>query len=70
MRLSTFWWVTQFGTLPVGLVIVNAGKQLGQVRSPRDVFTPPVLLSFALLALAPLVLRWTLRSFLKPKETP
>jgi uncharacterized membrane protein YdjX (TVP38/TMEM64 family) len=70
MRLSTFWWVTQLGMLPIGLVILHAGTQLGSVRSPGDVFTPPVLLSFALLAVVPLLLRWALRSFLKPKATP
>ena len=51
----TFAWVSQVGMLLGTLVFVNAGTELAAVASPADVLSPRLLLSFALLGLAPLV---------------
>jgi uncharacterized membrane protein YdjX (TVP38/TMEM64 family) len=67
MRLRTFWWVSQLGMLPATVVYVYAGRQLGNIESPGDVFSWPVLLSLALLGVTPLLLRWGLRLFRGPK---
>jgi uncharacterized membrane protein YdjX (TVP38/TMEM64 family) len=61
MRLWTFWWVSQLGMLPGTIVYINAGAHLRDITGPRDVFTWPVLLSFALLGVLPLALRLLLR---------
>jgi uncharacterized membrane protein YdjX (TVP38/TMEM64 family) len=61
MRLRTFWWVSQLGMLPATFVIVNAGRELRNIATPRDALSPSVLLSLSLLALVPLLLRWALR---------
>ena len=51
----TFAWVSQVGMLLGTLVFVNAGTELAAVASPADVLSPRLLLSFALLGLAPLI---------------
>ena len=51
----TFAWVSQVGMLLGTLVFVNAGTELAAVASTADVLSPRLLLSFALLGLAPLV---------------
>lgn len=51
------------GMLPATAVYVNAGKELGDVQSPADVFTGRVVGAFALLALLPLAARYLVRRF-------
>ena len=57
MRTSTYAWVSQLGMLPGTIAYVNAGTQLGQVDSLRDVLSPGLLGSFVLLGVLPLVLK-------------
>lgn len=59
IKTRSFYWVSQLGMLPVTIVIVNAGRQLGQINSPAEIMSPQLLLSFVLLGLTPLVLRKT-----------
>jgi len=54
MKTFTFYWVSQVGMLAGTAVFVNAGRQLGEIRSPGDVLSWDLLLSFALLGLFPL----------------
>lgn len=61
IRVSTFWWVSQVGMLPVTLVYVNAGTQLSQVSSLSGWLSPSLLGAFALLAVLP----WLSRGILK-----
>ena len=51
----TFYWVSQLGMLPVTVIYVNAGTQLAQIRSTRDILSPGVALSLALLGVFPLI---------------
>ena len=55
IRARTFYWVSQLGMLPSALVFINAGTQLARIHNPSDVFSPSVMLSFALLGLFPLL---------------
>ena len=57
MRASTFYWVSQVGMLAGTAVFVNAGKQLGEIRSPGDILSLDLLLSFALLGVFPLLVK-------------
>jgi uncharacterized membrane protein YdjX (TVP38/TMEM64 family) len=57
LPVRTFWWVSQIGMLPATVIYVNAGKQLGSITSPRDILTWPLLVSLALLGIAPLLFR-------------
>jgi pyruvate/2-oxoglutarate dehydrogenase complex dihydrolipoamide dehydrogenase (E3) component len=57
LRTRTFYLASQLGMLVGTAVYVNAGIQLGNLRSLSDVASPALLGSFALLGLFPLVLR-------------
>jgi len=58
LRPLTFFWVSQIGMLPAIIAYVNAGLQLGHVRSMSGILSPQVLLSFAALGLLPLGARY------------
>ncbi len=53
--LRTFYWVSQLGMLPGTFVYVNAGSELGRLSSTGEIFSPRLLLAFALLGLLPLI---------------
>jgi uncharacterized membrane protein YdjX (TVP38/TMEM64 family) len=57
MRLGTFWWVSQLGMLPISFAFVNAGAQMQQLESPRDILSPGMIIAFTLIGLVPLLLR-------------
>ena len=63
MRAGTFYWVSQAGMLPGTLAYVNAGTQLARIDSLRDVLSPTLLLSFALLGILPLAGRRIVERF-------
>ncbi|MEZ5573451.1 MAG: FAD-dependent oxidoreductase [Halioglobus sp.] len=75
IRTWPFYWVSQLGMLPGTAVYVNAGTQLGQLQSSSGIISMPLLGSFALLALFPLLARWLLaivqrRRVLAPYSKP
>lgn len=51
----TYYWVSQIGMLAGTFVYVNAGVQLAQIDSLKDIISPALLGSFALLAVFPLI---------------
>ena len=53
IRLWTYAWVSQVGMLLGTIVYVNAGTQLAQIDSLAGIASPAVLVSFALLGIAP-----------------
>jgi uncharacterized membrane protein YdjX (TVP38/TMEM64 family) len=55
MRLSTYVLATAIGIIPGSFVFSNAGKQLGNINSVKDVASPMVLEAFALLGVLALV---------------
>jgi uncharacterized membrane protein YdjX (TVP38/TMEM64 family) len=57
LRTRTFTWVSQLGMLPGTAVYVNAGTQLGRIERLADIFSPELILAFALLGLFPLIAR-------------
>ena len=58
-----YWWVSQLGMLPGAVVFLNAGHQLGQIASLRDILSPGVVFAFTLLGLLPLITRWLFARF-------
>ncbi|WP_259702691.1 MULTISPECIES: TVP38/TMEM64 family protein [unclassified Synechococcus] len=60
IRTLSFYVTSQIGMLPGTLVYVNAGTQLGQLRSLEGILTPPLLLSLALLGVFPWIARLAL----------
>lgn len=69
MRTWTFYWVSQLGMLAGTLVYVNAGTQLAQLSSPAGILSAPVLASFVLLGLFPLVAKKVLAAITSRKTT-
>lgn len=53
----TFYWVSQLGMLPLTVVYVNAGVQLGQLRALSDIASPTLIASLAGMGLMPLLLQ-------------
>lgn len=63
LGVARYWWVSQVGMLPGAIVYLNAGHQLGQIASVRDILSPGVVFAFTLLGLLPLIIRWLLARF-------
>ena len=57
IRAWTFYWVSQLGMLAGTAVYVNAGTQLAGLDSLSGIVSPPLLASFALLAVFPWIAR-------------
>jgi uncharacterized membrane protein YdjX (TVP38/TMEM64 family) len=57
MPLSRFYWVSQIGMLPGTMVYVNAGKELAKIESIKGIFSPSLIISFALLGIFPIAVK-------------
>lgn len=60
IALTRYYWVSQLGMLPGTAVYINAGTQLAQIDSLSGIISPAVLLSFVLLGLFPLLMKWVM----------
>jgi uncharacterized membrane protein YdjX (TVP38/TMEM64 family) len=61
MPLRVFAPVSFVGLLPITFLYVQAGDQLSAIETPGDIYSPRLIVTFALLALVPLVARSLLR---------
>ena len=61
IRTWKFIWVSWFGMLPVGFLYANAGTEIRQIQSPKDVLSPSLIMSLAAVGLFPLLVRFALR---------
>ncbi len=77
IKVRTYFWVSQLGMLAGTLVYVNAGTELAKLDSLSGILTPPLLLSFVLLGVFPILAkkdvtalqaRRALSHFEKPKQ--
>ena len=57
LRAWTFFWVGWLGRVPMVLFYTLAGVQIAKIKSVDEILSAPVLISFALLALAPWILK-------------
>jgi uncharacterized membrane protein YdjX (TVP38/TMEM64 family) len=57
MSLFKFYWVSQIGMLPGTMVFVNAGKELAKIESIKGIFSPSLIISFALIGIFPLAVK-------------
>lgn len=57
IKTSHFYFFSQLAMLPGTLVFVNAGTQLAKLTSIQGIFSPQLLLSFALLGLFPFIVK-------------
>jgi uncharacterized membrane protein YdjX (TVP38/TMEM64 family) len=68
MPLSRFYWVSQIGMLPGTMVYVNAGKELAKIESVKGIFSPSLIISFALLGIFPIAVKKLVAFYRKRKE--
>lgn len=61
MRLRTFFLVGLVGMAPGALVLTNAGRELSQIKSLEDLFSPTIVLSLLAVAALPWVLKLVMR---------
>lgn len=57
MRTLVFYCATQLGMLPITFILVNAGDQLADVVTIKDIFSLPLLLSLALIGIFPIIVK-------------
>jgi uncharacterized membrane protein YdjX (TVP38/TMEM64 family) len=57
MSLLKFYWVSQAGMLPGTMVFVNAGKELAKIDSLKGIFSPGLIISFALIGILPVAVK-------------
>ena len=57
IKARTFFWVSQLGMLPATLLYVNAGVQLSELETLKDVLSIPFILSFTVLGLFPIFVK-------------
>ena len=57
ISLPKFYWVSQIGMLPGTMVFVNAGKELAKIESVKGIFSPSLIISFALLGIFPITVK-------------
>ena len=55
IKTLTFFLVSQLGMLVGTIVYINAGTQLAQVNTLKDIFSPELIISFTLLGVFPLI---------------
>ncbi|AKB04001.1 hypothetical protein VCSRO55_1605 [Vibrio cholerae] len=53
-----YYWVSQLGMLPGTAVYLNAGTQLAEISSLGEIVSLPVLASFVLLGIFPIMVKW------------
>ena len=68
MPLSRFYLVSQIGMLPGTMVYVNAGKELAKIESVKGIFSPRLIISFALLGIFPIAVKKLVAFYRKRKE--
>ena len=68
MPLSRFYLVSQIGMLPGTMVYVNAGKELAKIESIKGIFSPSLIISFALLGIFPIAVKKLVAFYRKRKE--
>lgn len=68
MPARTFFLVSLVGIAPLDAVFVNAGHMLAQMQTPDDAMSLPMLVTFALIGIVPLLLRKALRRWRKHRQ--
>ena len=68
LNIVTYYWVSQLGMLPVTILYVNAGTQIGQLESLSGILSPQIIGSFVLLGLFPLVARKFMENYNARKQ--
>ncbi len=67
IKLSTFFWVSILGMFPATFVYVNAGNELSKINSFSDILSFQALISFSLIGILPLTIKFLLKKIRRKK---
>lgn len=68
MPARTFFLVSLLGVAPLDAVFINAGHMLAKMQAPEDALTLPMMATFALVGIVPLLMRTGLRKWRKARK--
>ena len=68
ISLYRFYYVSQIGMLPATVIYVNAGSEISKVSNINDVMSFSLIVGLLLLAILPLLMKFTINYFIKLKN--
>ena len=68
ISIKKFYYISQLGMLPATIVYVNAGSEVSKINNIDDVMSLSLLMSFALIATLPLLIKWLVNYFNQIKK--
>lgn len=68
IRTLTFFFVSQIGMLPGTAAYVNAGTRIAEISSLKEILSPALLLSFAVIGILPILSKWIVTIFRSRKH--
>jgi len=57
IKTLTYYLVSQIGMLPVTFLFANTGSQLSTIDSPKEILSPRLILSFAIIGIFPILVK-------------
>ena len=63
ISIKKFYYISQLGMLPATIVYVNAGSEVSKINNINDIMSLSLLMSFALIATLPLLIKWLVNYF-------
>jgi len=68
ISLYRFYYISQIGMLPATVIYVNAGSEISKVSNINDVMSFSLIVGLLLLAILPLLMKFTINYFIKLKN--
>ena len=68
ISIKKFYYISQLGMLPATIVYVNAGSEVSKINNMNDIMSLSLLMSFALIATLPLLIKWLVNYFNQIKK--
>ena len=68
ISIKKFYYISQLGMLPATIVYVNAGSEVSKINNINDIMSLSLLMSFALIATLPLLIKWLMNYFNQIKK--
>ena len=68
ISIKKFYFISQLGMLPATIVYVNAGSEVSKINNINDIMSLSLLMSFALIATLPLLIKWLVNYFNQIKK--
>ena len=68
ISIKKFYYISQLGMLPATIVYVNAGSEVSKINNINEIMSLSLLMSFALIATLPLLIKWLVNYFNQIKK--